>query len=70
MVTIFVKHVDIYHFYVHIEDRQIKIFVFPIDITDILRDSSRSDIEELLQNINNMSLKCKTIPWKISIFQE
>ena len=49
----------LHYFDVHLESRQIDTFVIPIGVIDILRDSSPSKIDEPLQNINYMSLKCK-----------
>ena len=43
---------------VHLEDRQINTVVIHVGVNDILRDSSQSSIDGLLQNIKNMSLKC------------
>ena len=40
---------------VHFEDRQINIVVIHVGINKILRDSSQSSIDGLLQNIKNMS---------------
>ena len=44
---------------VHLEDRHINAIVIRVGIKDILRDRSQSSIDVLLQNIKNMSLKCK-----------
>ena len=46
---------------VNLEDRQINTVVIYVGINDILRDRSQSSIDGLLQNIQNMSLKCKKI---------
>ena len=46
---------------VNLEDRQINTVVIYVEINDILRDRSQSSIDGLLQNIQNMSLKCKKI---------
>ena len=43
---------------VHLEGRQINTVLIHVGINDILRDSSQSSIDGLLQNIKNMSLKC------------
>ena len=43
---------------VHFEDRQINTVVIYVGINDILRDSSQSSIDGLLQNMKNMSLEC------------
>ena len=45
----------------HYLDRQINTVVIYVGINDILRDRSQSSIDGLLQNIQNMSLKCKKI---------
>ena len=49
----------IHYLDVHLDDRQINTVVIHVGIKDILRDSSQSGINGLLQNIKNMSLKCK-----------
>ena len=46
---------------VNLEDRQINTVVIYVEIIDILRYRSQSSIDGLLQNIQNMSLKCKKI---------
>ena len=43
----------------HLEDRQINTVVIHVGVNDILRDSRQSSIDELLQNIKSMSIKCK-----------
>ena len=48
---------------VHLEDRQVNTVAIRFRINDILRDSSQSSIDGLLQNIK-MSLKCKKIDVK------
>ena len=53
------SHQMLHYLDVHLEDRQINTVVIHIGINDILRDSSQSSIDVLLQNIKNMSLKCK-----------
>ena len=45
---------------VHLDCRQINTVVIHVGINDILRDSSQSSIDGLLQKIKNMSLKYTT----------
>ena len=52
------SHQMLHYLDVHLEDRQINTVVIHVGINDILRDSSQSSIDGLLQNIKNMSLKC------------
>ena len=52
------SHQMLHYLDVHLEDRQINTVVIHIGINDILRDSSQSSIDGLLQNIKNMALKC------------
>ena len=53
------SHQMLHYLDVHLEDRQINAVVIHVRINDILRDSSQSSIDGLLQNIKNLSLKCK-----------
>ena len=53
------SHQILHYLDVHLEERQINTVVIDAGINDILRDSSQSSIDRLLQNIKNMSLKCK-----------
>ena len=53
------SHQMLHYLDVHLEDRQINTVVIHVGINDILRDSSHSSIDGLLQNIKNISLKCK-----------
>ena len=46
---------------VHFEGTQINTVVIRVGINDILRDSSQSNIDGLLQDMRNMSLKCKNL---------
>ena len=52
------SHQMLHYLDVHFEDRQINTVVMHVGINDILRDSSQSSIDGLLQNIKNMALKC------------
>ena len=52
------SHQMLHYLDVHLEGRQINTVVIHVGINDILRDSSQSSIDRLLQNIKNMSLKC------------
>ena len=54
-------HQMLHYLDVHLEDRQINTVVIHVEIIDILRNSSQSSIDGLLQNIKNMSLKCKKL---------
>ena len=53
------SHQMLHYLDVHLEDRQINTVVIHVGINDSLRDSSQSSIDGLLQNIKNLSLKCK-----------
>ena len=44
---------------VHLEDRQVNTVVIHFGINDILKDSTQSSIDGLLQIIKNRTLKCK-----------
>ena len=52
------SHQMLHYLDVHLEERQINTVVIHVGINDILRDSSQSSIDGLLQNIKNMALKC------------
>ena len=51
------SHQMLHYLDVHLEDREINTVVIHFGINDILRDSSQSSIDGILQNIKNMSLK-------------
>ena len=61
------SHQMLHYLDVHLKCRQINADAIHVGITDILRDNSQSNIDGGLQNIKNMSLKCKKIGIK-SIF--
>ena len=52
------SHQMLHYLDIHLEDRQINTVVIHVGINDIIRDSSQSSIDGLLQNIKNMALKC------------
>ena len=53
------SHQMLHYLDVHLEERQLNTVVIHVGINNILKDSSQSSIDGLLQNIKNMSLKCK-----------
>ena len=53
------SHQMLHYLDLHLEDREINTVVIHVGINDILKDSNQSSIDGLLQNIKNMSLKCK-----------
>ena len=48
------SHQILHYLNVHLEDRKIYTVVIHVEINDILRDSSQSSIDGLLQNIKNV----------------
>ena len=53
------SHQRLHDLDVHLEDRQINAVFIHFGINDILRDSSQSSIDGIMQNIKNMHSKCK-----------